>query len=174
MLFTKAMFGLVATGLSLGVTLVAPGDAKSEMSQRLSAEERGQESVEKEEPVATRPKAGAMDRQRAKAMRKQGESESGNRRIASEKTVGTEQAPSGETVFRGRLPRYYSAVVTPKQRAEIYSIQKGYRARLENLEIQLAELRKREQAEVAAVLDASQLEYVAEQTAKAREGRSAK
>lgn len=67
---------------------------------------------------------------------------------------------SGESKFRGRLPRFFSAVVRPEQRQEIYRIQLSYRARIEELERALMELRTAQAQEVERVLSASQLEQV--------------
>ncbi len=75
---------------------------------------------------------------------------------------------------RGRLPNYYTKVVTPEQRKEIYSIQQGYASQIEELEVSLANLRAKRDKEVAAVLSAEQLEKVEKLREEAAERRKKK
>ncbi|MEM7479159.1 MAG: hypothetical protein AAF483_29595 [Planctomycetota bacterium] len=60
----------------------------------------------------------------------------------------------------GRLPRYFSSVVSPEQRMDIYRIQADYRAEIAQLQMQLQELREAEIQKVEAVLSATQLKQV--------------
>lgn len=53
---------------------------------------------------------------------------------------------------KGRLPPYYSDIVTPAQRERIYAIQALFGRQREHLEMQLAALKERERMEVEAVL----------------------
>jgi hypothetical protein len=63
-----------------------------------------------------------------------------------------------EKEFKGRLPAYYSVIVTEGQRREIYKIQERYAARIEALESQLKALKLERDAEMDGVLTASQRE----------------
>lgn len=63
---------------------------------------------------------------------------------------------------RGRLPRYYSAVVDPGQRDVIYQIQSEFRMQREGLEKQLAELKQQEQEAILAVLETPQKKMIQE------------
>ena len=57
---------------------------------------------------------------------------------------------------RGRLPAYYSDVVTGKQREEIYGIQKEYLSEIERLKAELRTVVKERDERVRAVLSAEQ------------------
>ena len=61
---------------------------------------------------------------------------------------------------RGRLPAYFSTVVTSKQREEVYTVQAKYSKQLEDLEKQIAALRAEMLKEVDAVLTPEQLAEV--------------
>lgn len=75
---------------------------------------------------------------------------------------------------RGRLPSYFAAVVSQKQREEVYTIQAKYSKQLADLQKQIAELKAQMTKEVDAVLTPEQLEEVnkkrEEAAAKRRSG----
>jgi hypothetical protein len=71
---------------------------------------------------------------------------------------------------KGRLPPYFSDIVTEKQRKDIYDIQAKYVKQREDLEAQLEALRAKEMEEIEAVLDAEQKEKLK----KAREDAAVK
>ncbi len=81
------------------------------------------------------------------------------------------QAPG----LTGRLPRYYASVVTAAQRKSIYQIQTAYRARIQDLQKQLDELKQIQLEEMNAVLSAEQLQKinVLREQGAARAGQSA-
>ena len=59
---------------------------------------------------------------------------------------------------KGRLPPYYAQVVTEKQRAEIYTIQKKYNDQLDALEAQLKSVQEQRDTEIESLLSADQKE----------------
>jgi Spy/CpxP family protein refolding chaperone len=69
---------------------------------------------------------------------------------------------------RGRLPAYYSRVVTPEQRAEIYSIQEEYAPQIEELVLQLQTLIAERDSKVSGVLTPEQLDEIKQLKADAR------
>lgn len=69
---------------------------------------------------------------------------------------------------RGRLPAYYTKVVTEQQRDQIYAIQEEYNPKIQSLESQLRELRKERDDKVEAVLTADQQKQVDAAEAKSR------
>lgn len=69
---------------------------------------------------------------------------------------------------RGRLPNYYSKVVTKEQREEIYKVQGTYNVQIEELQKQIAELTKKRDDEVRAVLSPEQQKEVDELAAAAK------
>ena len=69
-------------------------------------------------------------------------------------------APAAEPAakkFRGRLPAYFSTVVSSEQRQKVYEIQVTYFERIAALEKQILELRAKQDQEVDAILSAEQL-----------------
>jgi hypothetical protein len=77
---------------------------------------------------------------------------------------------------RGRLPAYFSQVVTVEQREEIYSIQARHAGPIEQLKKQLKEMTDRRDMEVTRVLSAEQRQKVnalREAARKRREARAA-
>ncbi len=62
--------------------------------------------------------------------------------------------------FKGRLPAYYSGVVTEGQRREIYKIQERYAVRIDELKAQLEALEQERDDEIEAVLTKAQRERV--------------
>ena len=72
---------------------------------------------------------------------------------------------------RGRLPQYYSDVVTEEQRTEIYAIQSKHEAEIESLEKQLEAAKSALMEEIEGVLSPSQLKKVREQKEAAGEKR---
>ena len=93
---------------------------------------------------------------------------------------GTERAvpadkPQVKTA-RGRLPAYFSQVVTAEQREEIYSIQARFAEPIESLKKELKELTDRRDQEVTDVLSKEQQQKVnalKEAARKRREARAA-
>ena len=77
-----------------------------------------------------------------------------------------------ESKRRGRLPAYYSKVVTEEQREQIYEIQEGYAAQIEKLRMELEELYEQRESEVASVLTPEQLKEIAAMAAAARARRA--
>lgn len=69
---------------------------------------------------------------------------------------------------RGRLPAYYSRVVTPEQRAEIYDIQGKFNEQIEQLQMQLQTLIEQRDSEVEMVLTEEQRKQVAAYVEEAR------
>lgn len=69
---------------------------------------------------------------------------------------------------RGRLPNYYSKVVTKEQREEIYKLQGTYNGQIEELQKQIAELTKKRDDEVRGVLSPEQQKEVDELAAAAK------
>ena len=77
---------------------------------------------------------------------------------------------------RGRLPAYFSQVVSPVQREEIYSIQARFAEPIERLRKELKELMDRRDQEVTGVLSEEQQQKVnalKEAARKRREARAA-
>jgi hypothetical protein len=75
---------------------------------------------------------------------------------------------------RGRLPAYYSQVVSNLQREKIYTIQQSYAERIEALEAQLKDLQSKMQGEIRGVLTPEQQKKVDELTEAARKSRGGK
>lgn len=77
--------------------------------------------------------------------------------------------------YRGRLPNYYKkAGVTEAQTKKIYAIQLSYYDKIKQLEKQLSDLKDKRNAEVEAVLTATQKKKVEELREEARKKREAK
>lgn len=87
--------------------------------------------------------------------------------------ASSEKRPAGQSKAKpkltGRLPRYFSAVVSPDQRSEIYRIQMDYAAQLKVLQEQLIALKAEEMKKMEAVLSKTQLKQVGEMREKAKE-----
>jgi len=92
---------------------------------------------------------------------------SGEKAPAAEKDGATKK-------FRGRLPNYFSAVVTPKQREEIYRLQGEYAAKIAELEAQLEMLLAERDKAVDDVLEPEQLATVNKQRDEAKKRRDAR
>jgi TolA-binding protein len=75
---------------------------------------------------------------------------------------------------RGRLPAYYSQVVSNVQREKIYTIQQSYSERIEALQAQLQDLQSKMQGEIRGVLTPEQQKKVEELTEAARKSRGGK
>ncbi len=86
---------------------------------------------------------------------------------AGVKTVKKRRKP------RGRLPAYYSRVVTAKQRDEIYSIQARYNEQIQKLQQQLETLVAQRNADVEKVLSAEQRAEVEQLRARRKAKRAA-
>ena len=59
--------------------------------------------------------------------------------------------------FRGRLPAYFSTVVSSEQRQKVYDTQATYFERIAALEKRILELHTKQDQEVDAILSAEQL-----------------
>jgi len=86
-------------------------------------------------------------------------------------SIGQEaKTTKAEKKAKGRLPPYFTDIVTEEQRAEIYTIRAGYEKQVNDLQAQLEALREKEMAECEALLDAEQKDKLN----KAREAAAAK
>jgi hypothetical protein len=82
-----------------------------------------------------------------------------------------------EASFRGRLPPYYSDIVTEMQRQQIYAVQEKYEKLTSALEDQLESLKKKRDIEIIAVLNddqKSKLKRAQEEAAAKRKKAAAK
>ena len=70
--------------------------------------------------------------------------------------------PASAYVYKGRLPSHYPAVVTPAQRAEIYSIQIEYYDEIQGLKMEIATLEDERNGRVSDVLSIDQKAKVLE------------
>ena len=101
------------------------------------------------------------------AQQKEGESA----KPAAKKTEGT-KAPAKRKV---RLPNHYGKLnLTDDQREKIYKIQKDYKAQIDSLKKQLAEIDAKKDAECAEVLSASQKTILGEILAQIEKKKAAK
>ena len=75
---------------------------------------------------------------------------------------------------RGRLPAYYSRVVSQEQREEIYAIQARFAAEMQKLKEQLEAMEQARDKEVSGVLTADQKKQVDAMVAAARAKRAAR
>lgn len=73
---------------------------------------------------------------------------------------------------RGRLPAYFSTVVSSEQREKVYSIQSRYLKQIDQLRRQIDELSKARDTEVDGVLTPEQLKRVNAKRAEAKIRRS--
>lgn len=72
-------------------------------------------------------------------------------------SIGQEKQDSKEKQkAKGRLPAYYSDIVTEAQRQQIYAIQESYGKKTAPLQEQIDALEKQRDAEIEKVLDADQ------------------
>ena len=69
---------------------------------------------------------------------------------------------------RGRLPAYYSKVVTEQQRSDIYEIQARYSGMISDLQQRIDELTDRRGKEIESILSASQVEQLQKLKADAK------
>lgn len=94
---------------------------------------------------------------------------------SQETTESPRAAPSREqptrSESRGRLPNFYTRVVTPQQREQIYEIQQGYAEEIEALRAKLAAIESKMNEEIEGVLDTDQLEQVKKLQAEAAQRR---
>jgi hypothetical protein len=88
--------------------------------------------------------------------------------------VGTSPLSIGQEAkdkkAKGRLPAYYSDIVTETQRVQIYSVQEKYAKQIDALNEQLNALEKQRDTEIEGMLTADQKEKLK----KAREDAAAK
>jgi hypothetical protein len=75
---------------------------------------------------------------------------------------------------KGRLPAYYSQVVTEGQRQRIYQIQADYNPKIEALEAEIEALESQRDAEIRAVLSPEQQKRLDARIADAQAKREAK
>lgn len=90
---------------------------------------------------------------------------------ATPPSAQTPREPRARSEARGRLPNFFTQVVTPQQREQIYEIQQGYAEELEALRAKLAAVEAKMTQEIEGVLDAEQLEQVKKLQAEAAERR---
>ena len=83
----------------------------------------------------------------------------------------TKEVKKPRAKARGRLPAYFSAVVSPEQRKAVYALQAKYAEQMTSLEAQIATLKTQRNKEVDAVLKPEQLEQVNKRRAAAAERR---
>ncbi len=80
--------------------------------------------------------------------------------------------------IRGRLPAHWNDIVTEDQKKEIYKIQKGYMGKIQDLEIEIAQLESAMEDEVKAVLTDVQLtrlkELITEEEQRRKKNEAAK
>jgi TolA-binding protein len=62
---------------------------------------------------------------------------------------------------RGRLPAYWSDVVEPEQKDQLYAVQKKYEAQIDELEAQIEALEAKREAEMTELLTPDQREKLA-------------
>ena len=78
------------------------------------------------------------------------------------RSTPTSALPEKQVVspFRGRLPAYFAAVVSRKQRSKIYAVQAQYNQKLTALRMQITQLLAERDREVDSVLTPEQLSEV--------------
>ena len=99
-----------------------------------------------------------------------GQGQSSAAQIPAEQTVQVQKPKK----FQGRLPSYYGTVVNEAQRQAIYTIQKRYFTRIEELKAELESLTKKRNDEVASVLSPQQQVEIDDLKATAKAKRDAK
>jgi len=80
------------------------------------------------------------------------------KKVSDEKKAPAEKKTRSKP--RGRLPAYFSSVVSEKQREDIYKIQSNYQEELDKLIAQVVELKSERDKAVEEVLSEEQLEEV--------------
>ena len=77
-------------------------------------------------------------------------------------SIGQDKAKKTEKTekTKGRLPPYFSDVVSGEQREKIYAIQAKYEDQIKDLNAQLAAIAKKQNDEIDAVLTAEQKEKI--------------
>ena len=100
------------------------------------------------------------------------QAEPASSKVAKQESPG-KQAPAKRTL-RGRLPAYFAAVVTRKQREEIYRIQARLQDEIDLLRQQINDLETARAEEVDAVLQPEQMEEVKKKRIAADERRRAR
>jgi hypothetical protein len=81
------------------------------------------------------------------------------------------QEPEEGEEFQPRLPAFFSGIVDETQKEAIYAIQTKYNEQIAPLREQIADLLKKQQAEVEALLTADQLDQVQKRRDEARKER---
>ncbi len=76
--------------------------------------------------------------------------------------------------FTGRLPAYFSGVITEDQRQKIYAIQKDFVAKIRPLRRQIESLTKERDEQILALLTPDQKQKIEALKAAAKKGREAK
>ena len=90
--------------------------------------------------------------------------------VAPQEGATPESPPPGRTVRRaprGRLPAYFSAIVSQKQRGQIYTVQAQYSEKINTLRMQINQLLAERDRKVDSVLTPEQLSDVNERRAAA-------
>jgi len=88
--------------------------------------------------------------------------------MSQEKDAPAKATAKKDAKTKGRLPAYYSQVVSDEQRGKIYEIQAQYRERIDALKAQLAALVKEQDEKINAVLTAEQLKKIEDLKAAAK------
>ena len=90
------------------------------------------------------------------------------------RTVDAANAKVAPKKAKGRLPAYFSSLVSQKQREAIYKVQGEYEAQLEKLKAQIEALIVERDREIDAVLDADQLAEITKKRDAAKKKRDAR
>ena len=95
---------------------------------------------------------------------------------AGEGTAGeqTKAAPAKRAKPRGRLPVYYSRVVSQDQREQIYGLQAKFQEEIDKLLLQVRKIEEQRDADVRDVLSTDQQKKVAAFVAEAKAKREAR
>ncbi|MCA9174574.1 MAG: hypothetical protein KDB14_08810 [Planctomycetales bacterium] len=83
-----------------------------------------------------------------------------------------DEKPAAATKFRGRLPAYFSRIVSQEQRQKIYEIQARFNEQVEALREQIVDLESTRDKEVREVLTPEQKKQVDELLAAAKAKRA--
>lgn len=98
----------------------------------------------------------------------------GEKKVDAKKETAPKEGEKKERAKpKGKLPNYYSDVVSGEQREKIYAIQAKFAAEIEKLQEQLKALEAKVDAEVEAVLTPEQKDKVAKAAAASKTKRAA-
>jgi hypothetical protein len=82
--------------------------------------------------------------------------------------LAAQDAPSPRAESRGRLPSYFSQVVTPQQKEQVYQVQAEYEQQIDTLEAKIEALEKKRDEAVRTLLTADQRKQVDQLAAAAK------